>query len=183
MNGTAPKSVPRHVTIEDDPETGEDPSPHLGPSPHSPRQASPAIQQPSKEPMSLPLQGPEANNNGMSDEEPEYMKSLQYTNSLIRQATMPSLPPDMEDFGIPPSPPGSPDPELAQKLENFRQLRQRGVYFNDRLGSNKGFRNPKLLDRLRGYVGIEDEYASHLPEKVWNPHGFKEDQFYDKLGM
>lgn len=95
---------------------------------------------------------------------------------------MPVLPPDLEDFGIPPSPPGSPDPTLTQKLDNFRQLRDQGVYFNDRLGGNRGFRNPKLLERLRGYAGIEDEYGSHLPTSIWNPHGFSEDQYYDKLG-
>jgi hypothetical protein len=95
---------------------------------------------------------------------------------------MPTLPPDLNDFGIPPSPPGSPDPSLTAKLDNFRQLRERGVFFNDRLGGNRGFRNPKLLERLRGYVGVEDEYGSHLPASVWDPHGFTQDQYYDVLG-
>jgi len=184
MNGAArTEAGPRNVTIEDDPEPGDPPPRGSSPSPPP----APAPQQPSAPPKDLPQQpqsplaGPEEDN-GESDGEPEYMTPLQYTNSLIRQATMPILPPDMEDFCIPPSPPGSPDRALAQKLENFRQLRQRGVHFNDRLGSNKGFRNPKILERLRGYVGVEDEYGSHLPEKVWNPHGFSEDQYYDKLG-
>jgi hypothetical protein len=68
------------------------------------------------------------------------------------------------------------------RSENFRQLRDRGVYFNDRLGGNRGFRNPKLLEKLRGYTGIEDEYGSHLPLSTFDPHGFQEDQYYDKLG-
>jgi HCNGP-like protein len=111
------------------------------------------------------------------------MTGLAYTNSLIRQVTMPILPPDMEDFGIPPSPPGSPPPELKKKFDHFRELRERGVYFNDRLGENKGFRNPKLLERLRGYVGVEDQYGSQLPTNVWDPHNFPPEHYHDKLGM
>jgi HCNGP-like protein len=175
MNGDVSKRISRNVTVEDDPEPGDpppktpSPSPQQSPSPNrvSPRPSSPQI---------IPLDSP-------ASEEPEYMTPLAYTNSLIRQATMPVLPPDLDDFGIPPSPPGSPDPTLSRKLDNFRQLRERGVYFNDRLGGNKGFRNPRLLERLRGYVGVEDEYGSQLPATVWNPHGFKEDQYFDKLGI
>jgi hypothetical protein len=175
MNGDVSKRIPRNVTVEDDPEPG-DPPPKI-PSP-PPQQSSPP-KRPSLRPSSpqaITLDSP-------ASDEPEYMTPLAYTNSLIRQATMPVLPPDLDDFGIPPSPPGSPDTSLSRKLDNFRQLRERGVYFNDRLGGNKGFRNPRLLERLRGYVGVEDEYGSHLPTTVWNPHGFKEDQYFDKLGM
>lgn len=175
MNGTSTQPTSRNVTVEDDPEPG-DPPPRI-PSPPQPQSppSPPLPQQQLQQPM-------EDVDTTASDEEPEYTTPVQYSNSLIRQATMPTLPPDLEDFGIPPSPPGSPDPGQSQKLENFRQLRQRGLYFNDRLGGNRGFRNPKLLEKLRGYVGIEDEYGSHLPTNVWNPHGFSEDQYYDKLG-
>ena len=176
MNGAVTNSLSRKVTVEDEPEEGDAPprrpsTPPRPPSP-SPKQMSP--QPPS--PQMIQVDTP-------ASDEPEYLTPLEYTNSLIRQATMPILPPDVDDFGIPPSPPGSPDPSLAKKLDNFRQLRERGVYFNDRLGGNRGFRNPKLLERLRGYIGIEDEYGSHLPTSVWNPNGFTEDQYFDKLGM
>jgi hypothetical protein len=177
MSRAATRTVPRNVTVEDDPEPG-DPPPR---SPSPPAQSSPSPQnnsiQPSPSPQIVHVDTP------ASDEPEERMSQLAYTNALIRQSTIPILPPDLDDFGIPPSPPGTPDPSLCQKLENFRQLRKRGVYFNDRLGGNRGFRNPKLLQRLRGYVGIQDEYGSQLPTQVWNPHGFTEDQYYDKLGM
>jgi len=110
------------------------------------------------------------------------MTPLAYQNSLVREATMPILPADLDDFGIPPSPPGSPDPSLAAKLDKFRQLREKGVFFNDRLGENRGFRNPKLLQRLRGFVGVADEYGSQLSASIWDPHGFTEDQYSDVLG-
>jgi len=40
-----------------------------------------------------------------------------------------------------------------------------------------------LLEKLRGYTGIGDEYGSHLPLSTWNLHGFQEDQYYEKLGV
>ena len=176
MNGTVTKTLPRNVTVEDEPEPG-DPPPRTPPSPLAPfpsqNNASP---QHSQSPQIITIDTP-------ASDEPEFMTQLAYTNALIRQATMPILPPDLDDFGIPPSPPGTPDPSLSNKLDNFRQLREKGVYFNDRLGGNKGFRNPKLLEKLLGYIGIEDEYGSHLPPSIWNPHGFSQDQFFDKIGI
>src|SRR5271170_3356377 len=179
MNGAETLISARNVTIEDDPEPG-DPPPRP-PSPTSRKLSpSPAQQPPSHQispsPQVIDLDTP-------ASDGPELMSQSAYTKTLIRQATMPILPPDLEDFGIPPSPPGTPDPTVSQKLQNFRQLRDQGVYFNDRLGGNRGFRNPKLLEKLRGYAGIEDEYGSHLPTSIWNPHGFQEDQYYDKLGI
>src|SRR5579871_1682345 len=128
MNGTATRPYSRNVTVEDDPEPGDPPPRIPSPSPQ-PREPSPPQKQSSQEsssprPISMPASDVE---NVVSDDEPEYMNPLQYRNSLIRQATMPTLPPDMDDFGIPPSPPGSPDPSLTQKFENFRGLRDQGV--------------------------------------------------------
>jgi HCNGP-like protein len=176
MNGAVTRTAPRGVTVEDDPEPGDPPPrrPSTPPQPSpSPKQASP---QPSPPPQALDVDTP-------ASDGPDYATHLVYINELIRQSTMPILPPDLDDFGIPPSPPGTPNPSLSKKLDNFRQLRERGVFFNDRLGENKGFRNPKLLERLRGFVGIEDEYGSHLPREIWNPHGFTDDQYFDKLGI
>lgn len=175
MNGAVARTVPRSVTVEDDPEPGDPPPrrPSTPPQPSpSPRQAS---HQPSPSPQTLEVDIP-------ASDGPDYTTHLAHTNELIRLSTMPILPPDLDDFGIPPSPPGTPAPSLSKKLDNFRQLRERGVFFNDRLGENRGFRNPKLLERLRGYVGIEDEYGSHLPREVWNPHDFTDDQYFDKIG-
>ena len=178
MNGAVTKTLPRNVTVEDEPEPG-DPPPQPHPSPPQPPIPSPknnVSPQQSQSPQIITIDTP-------ASEEPEFMTQLAYINSLIRQATMPILPPDLDDFGIPPSPPGTPGPSLSNKLDNFRQLREKGVYFNDRLGGNKGFRNPKLLEKLRGYVGIEDEYGSHLRSSIWNPHGFSQEQYFDKIGI
>jgi hypothetical protein len=180
MNGAVSRNIPRGVTIEDEPEPGDPPPRPISPPPPqslSPRPTSP------KQSTSIPVSPQVITVDTPASDETEYLTPLQYQNSLIRQATMPNLPPELDDFGIPPSPPGSPDPPLAKKIENFRELRERGVYFNERLGGNKGFRNPKLLERLRGYVGVDDEYGSHLPKEVWDPKGFPEDWYFNVLGI
>jgi len=183
MNGAVTNALPRNVTVEDEPESG-DPSPRTSPSPPQQPQLQPLKPSPKNNASPQPLQSPPIINlDTPASDEPEFMTHLAYTNTLLRQATMPILPPDLDDFGIPPSPPGTPDPSLSSKLENFRQLRERGLYFNDRLCGNKGFRNPKLVEKLRGYVEVEDEYGSHLPLTVWNPHGFSEDKYFDKIGI
>lgn len=175
MNGAVTRTL--NVTVEDEPESGDPP-----PRPPSPPK-QPSLSPPKTDPSPQPSQSPQVLTlDTPASDEPEYITQLVYKNALIRQSTMPTLPPDLDDFGIPPSPPGTPDPTLSGKLEHFRQLRERGVYFNDRLGGNKGFRNPKLLEKLCGYVGIEEEYGSHLPTSIWNPHGFTEDQYFDKIG-
>ena len=183
MNGAA-TTHPRNVTIEDETEPGDPPPRAYSHSP-SPSQAPqlPLPKHRSPRPVSPRAPSPEVIDvDTPASDSPEYISQLAYQNSLIREATMPILPPDLNDFGIPPSPPGSPDPSLAAKLDKFRELRERGVFFNDRLGGNRGFRNPKLLERLRGFVGVEDEYGSHLPTEIWDPHGFTEDQYFDVLG-
>jgi HCNGP-like protein len=174
MNGT--RIIPRPVTVEDDPEPGDPPPRPSTPAQYAPEDSMDVESAAPSPPSVIELGSP-------SDEQPEYMSARSYTSAQIRQATMPNLPPDLDDFGIPPSPPGTPDVALAEKLRNFQQLRERGVFFNDRLVENKGFRNPKLLDKLAGYVGIQDEYGSNLPTEVWNPRGFSKDQYYDKLGI
>ena len=188
MNGATGRLVPMTVTVEDEPEHGDPPERPCPPSPEqqsfagpTERLTSPAAENASHAVPAHSLAPEIIDVDTPASDEPEYMAQLQYTNSLIRQATMPILPPDLDDFGIPPSPPGSPDPNLTVKLDNFRQLRNRGIYFNDRLASNKSFRNPKLLDKLRRYVGIDDEYGTNLPSSVWDPHKFTRDQYYDAI--
>jgi hypothetical protein len=190
MNGATGRVIPRPVTVEDEPEPGDPPPRPYSPSPPPPQPSTDHHQNThetasgNEGPALLPMdsQTPEVMDiDTPAFDEPEYMTRLQYTNSLIRQATMPILPPDLDDFDIPPSPPGSPDPNLTSKLDNFQQLRDRGIYFNDRLASNKSFRNPQLLGKLSGYVGIDDEYGTNLPPSIWDPHGFTRDQYHDVI--
>jgi HCNGP-like protein len=188
MNG-APRIIPKNVAIEDAPEPG-DPPPRKPSSPLSQPQTPPSQPPANVTPPPItnptsPLPEPSRSEIPLTDIpilDHDPMTSLENTSDLIRQATMPILPPDMDDFGIPPSPPGSPSSLLTQKIENIREWRERGVYFNDNLASNKSFRNPRILEKLRGYAGIQDQYSSHLSTSIWNPHGFPDDWYYEALG-
>src|SRR5690606_6738841 len=46
--------------------------------------------------------------------------------SLLRTLTLPTHP----NLDLPPSPPGSPPPELTSKVTSFLALKDRGVHFN-----------------------------------------------------
>ncbi|KAH8893824.1 hypothetical protein GQ53DRAFT_99754 [Thozetella sp. PMI_491] len=98
--------------------------------------------------------------------------------ALLRDLTLPTVP----DLDIPQSPPGTPPPTLDalnRKFDNFLELkRTKGVHFNERLAQSAALRNPGLMDKLMGFVGIEtrfdeadatDQYANALPRDLWDP--------------
>jgi hypothetical protein len=91
------------------------------------------------------------------------------------------------DTAIPPSPPGSPPRALTAKFDNFLALKQtKAIHFNARLAGSTAARNPALMDKLLGFVGVEtsfdeegrsgaagggpeQQYATTLPADVWDP--------------
>jgi len=112
------------------------------------------------------------------------------SRALLRDLTLPAVP----NMDIPPSPPGSPPPSLDalnDKFDTFLRLkRTKGVHFNERLAASSAGRNPALMDKLLGFVGIETEfdleggggdvaaateqYATTLGTDIWNPAAFPE---------
>ncbi|KAI5805402.1 HCNGP-like protein-domain-containing protein [Peziza echinospora] len=110
----------------------------------------------------------------------------------IQTLTLPhTIPP------IPPSPPGTPPPETSNKFSNFLTLKRQGVHFNEKLSRSAALRNPRLLEKLMGFVGLDvsigsedagghwspDQYISHLPPSVWDPAAWAkhEEGFIEKL--
>ncbi|KAL8790527.1 MAG: hypothetical protein Q9213_000549 [Squamulea squamosa] len=75
---------------------------------------------------------------------------------------------------IPPSPPGSPPPGISHKFEHFMQLKKQRMHFNDKLAGTSALKNPMLLQKLMSSVGLtaSDQYATTLPEDVWDPTAF-----------
>ncbi|KAK4211071.1 HCNGP-like protein-domain-containing protein [Rhypophila decipiens] len=112
--------------------------------------------------------------------------------SLLRDLTLPAI--DISTLDIPPSPPASPSPSsqaqlqaLNTKFDEFLRLkRTRGVHFNERLANSTMMRNPSLMDKMLGFVGIETEflgpddvkateqYLTTLPSDLWDPGSFPE---------
>ena len=90
--------------------------------------------------------------------------------ATIRNLTLPTI----FDLEIPPSPPGSPPPEISQKFEHFMQLKKLGLHFNQKLAGSSALKNPMLLHKLMSSAGLRepDQYATTLPKCLWNPTAF-----------
>ncbi|PTB39626.1 hypothetical protein M441DRAFT_28732 [Trichoderma asperellum CBS 433.97] len=99
--------------------------------------------------------------------------------ALIHDLTLPSVP----NLDIPPSPPGSPPAGANKKVDQFLQLKKKGVHFNSKLEQSTALRNPSLMDKLLDFVGIDEvgQYETTLPKELWDPRGFPEWAFRDKL--
>lgn len=85
---------------------------------------------------------------------------------LIRYVTQASHP----MTAIPPSPPGSPNPQLEAKFKRFLELKKKGLHFNEDLAKKSSFRNPALFTTLMDRAGLERDvqYATSLPATVWD---------------
>ncbi|QYT02488.1 hypothetical protein H0G86_009490 [Trichoderma simmonsii] len=102
-----------------------------------------------------------------------------FNRGLIHDLTLPSVP----NLDIPPSPPGSPPPGSNKKVEQFLELKKKGVHFNSKLEQSTALRNPSLMDKLLDFVGIDEvgQYETTLPKELWDPRGFPDWAFRDKL--
>ncbi|PNH43216.1 hypothetical protein VD0003_g9655 [Verticillium dahliae] len=95
------------------------------------------------------------------------------SRALLRDLTLPPTP----NLDIPPSPPGSPPPALTAKTQQFLDLKSKGVHFNAKLTASAALRNPALMDKLLGFVGLghdddpRAQYATTLSAGVWDPAG------------
>ncbi|KAM5471238.1 hypothetical protein MauCBS54593_003578 [Microsporum audouinii] len=91
-------------------------------------------------------------------------------SSLRRDMTLPPFP----NLDIPPSPPGSPNPEMNQKFEHFLALKKEGVHFNEKLAASSSLKNPNLLQSLMKHAGLDEgaQYSTSLPTELWDVSTF-----------
>ena len=122
----------------------------------------------------LPVADPSA------DTEDSIVPSSPYSaaRSLVHDLTLPTNP----NLDIPPSPPGSPPPGVDQKFSHFRELKQQGIHFNEKLAHSSALKNPSLLARLMNAAGVsaDQQYDTTLPNNLWDlssfpPWAFKEE--------
>ncbi|KAI8946921.1 HCNGP-like protein-domain-containing protein [Xylaria longipes] len=103
------------------------------------------------------------------------------TRALLRDLTLPTVP----DMDIPPSPPGSPpSAATSKKLENFLELKKKGVHFNARLADTTSMKNPALADKLMAFAELDhrDQYRTTLPADVsWDPDAFPRHAYKEQL--
>jgi HCNGP-like protein len=120
---------------------------------------------------SLPLIGPTIPD-GLPDHDdgglgtPQLPQGLS-EQDLIRYLTQASHP----MTALPPSPPGSPNPQIETKFKRFLELKSKGLHFNEDLAKKTTFRNPGLFSTLMERAGIDEDaqYATSLPASVWDP--------------
>ncbi|KAI0200346.1 HCNGP-like protein-domain-containing protein [Astrocystis sublimbata] len=100
------------------------------------------------------------------------------TRALLRDLTLPAVP----DMDIPPSPPASPPP--SKKLENFLELKKKGVHFNARLADTTSMKNPALVDKLMAFAELDhrDQYRTTLAADLsWDPDIFPRQAYKEQL--
>ncbi|KAL8943646.1 MAG: hypothetical protein Q9216_000934 [Gyalolechia sp. 2 TL-2023] len=87
------------------------------------------------------------------------------------------------NLDIPPSPLGSPTPGMEEKFERFLQLKRQGVHFNEKLAGSSALKNPTLIQKLMASAGLSksDQYATTLPEDLWDPSAFPVHAFKREL--
>ncbi|KAL8680184.1 MAG: hypothetical protein Q9186_003596 [Xanthomendoza sp. 1 TL-2023] len=99
--------------------------------------------------------------------------------AALRNLTLPT----MVDLNLPPSPPGSPPPEMMQKFEHFMRLKQQGVHFNEKLAASSALKNPSLLPKLMSSAGLadSDQYGTTLSKDIWDPSAFPDWAYKEEL--
>lgn len=107
------------------------------------------------------------------------------TDELTRIRTLLRPPPipGVDDWGIPPEPAGTCDPDIEAKLAQFHALKrdpQNPKHFNDSLMSNRSFRNPHLYTKLVEFVDV-DERTTNFPKDLWDPNDVKDEWFADRI--
>lgn len=120
-------------------------------------------------------------------EDPAPSSPYSAARSLIHTLTLPTVP----NMDIPPSPPSSPSQVTAQaalsaKFDKFLELkRKKGIHFNARIADSHALKNPPLMDKLLEFVGVgvdfdngaiegTEQYATTLPNELWDPAAFPE---------
>ena len=99
--------------------------------------------------------------------------------ALVRNLTLPAVP----NFDIPDSPRGSPPPGMDEKFAHFAELKKQGVHFNEKLARSSALKNPGLLHKLMAFAAVEekDQYASTLPQEIWDPTAFPTSAYKEEL--
>ncbi|KAF7905596.1 uncharacterized protein EAF01_006117 [Botrytis porri] len=168
--------------------TAQDVRPHAKELPST--ETSRTIELPSNPKPNAPLVGPqlgpvEATDlseledamSGERDGEPQSPYSA--NRALLRDLTLPTVP----NYDIPPSPPGSPVASTNAKFKHFLELKKQGTHFNEKLAKSAALKNPSLMQKLMDFADIDEaeQYATILPQDLWNPAGFPEYAYKEEL--
>ncbi|PUU73886.1 HCNGP-like protein-domain-containing protein [Tuber borchii] len=129
-------------------------------------------------PIQGPARPPQSPSSAPQTPGPEPLSPYSLNRATIRSLTLPTSIPE-----IPPSPPGEEHPDVSSKFGRFRELKKQGIHFNEQLSRSSTLQNPNLFEKLTEFVGVTggDQYISCLPKELWDPFGFPEEAFADRL--
>ncbi|PWW76538.1 HCNGP-domain-containing protein [Tuber magnatum] len=129
-------------------------------------------------PIQGPARPPQSPSPAPQTPGPEPLSPYSLDRATIRSKILPTSIPE-----IPPSPPGEEHPDVRSKFKRFRELKKQGIHFNEQLSRSSTLQNPNLFEKLTEFVGVTggDQYTSCLPKELWDPFGFPEEAFADKL--
>ena len=122
----------------------------------------------------------------LGDENESAAQKIRLVEDELRDAILPPLIPELPDWNIPPSPPIPDNAEqlpITATVDKYLALKAQGKHFNQTLADNPAFRNPSMINRLREFVGIEDEYGSNMPREVWSHLELPKFAYADKIAQ
>lgn len=83
---------------------------------------------------------------------------------------------------LPPESTDEPPPAVMEKMRQYWAATLRSDSFTSRLRQHKEFNNPYILDRVIETFAI-DQYGSHYPRSVFDPHGFAASDDFEAIAM
>uniref|UniRef100_A0A0N5ASS3 SAP30-binding protein n=1 Tax=Syphacia muris TaxID=451379 RepID=A0A0N5ASS3_9BILA len=86
-----------------------------------------------------------------------------------------------EEVVLPPTPPGRCSPKLEQRFEAYFKRKSAGVDLNLMIKKRRDFKNPSMYEQLIEKFHV-DELGSNFNPRVFDPHEFSDDCFYDNIG-
>eukprot|EP00928_Gymnodinium_smaydae_P048567 TRINITY_DN32480_c0_g1_i1.p1 TRINITY_DN32480_c0_g1~~TRINITY_DN32480_c0_g1_i1.p1 ORF type:complete len:257 (+),score=57.32 TRINITY_DN32480_c0_g1_i1:145-915(+) len=75
---------------------------------------------------------------------------------------------EADNFELPPSPPGEPDPDLLERVRSLHELRRRGKTLRDHIQGSRDWSNPYILERVIKVFGL-NEHGSNFPPEIFDP--------------
>mmetsp|Transcript_12444 Transcript_12444/g.43554 ORF Transcript_12444/g.43554 Transcript_12444/m.43554 type:complete len:287 (-) Transcript_12444:28-888(-) len=82
---------------------------------------------------------------------------------------------------LPPAPAGRPAPAVVDKFRELgRLVREEGWSFSEALRRNHALANPRVMERVRDKIGIDD-LGSNFPRRIYDPHGSSRSDMFAAL--
>lgn len=76
---------------------------------------------------------------------------------------------------------GQVDPDIMRKIQEWTDLKDKFIYFNDLLISSRSYLNPRIMERMIKYLKI-NECGTNFPKSKFDPEEYTMEAFHLKMG-